>query len=83
MTFWWKLAAFCLFVTSVFGAGVYTEKKFSFANQVTAAYAALSKTQHGEMNIIKDQQKLESNREKNSDPCNNVRVPDNDSRVLY
>ena len=83
MTIWWKIGLFCLFVSTVFGAGVYTEKKFNLAAQATSAYKALTNAQNGEMEIIKDQQKLEENHAKNSDPCDDVVLPSDDSRVLH
>ena len=82
MTIWWKIAAFCLFVATVFGAGVYTEKKFSIAKQVESAYRALGSAQKGEMEIIKDQQELEKNHAKHKDPCDDAIVPPDDDRVL-
>lgn len=82
MTIWWKLSVLCAIVVLIFSAGVYSEKKLNLAAQATSAYAALTQAQKGEMNIIKDQQQLERNYAKHKDPCDNVIVPADDSRVL-
>lgn len=83
MTIWWKLSIVCVIIVSIFGAGVFAEKKMNLAAQATSAYAALTQAQKGEMAIIKDQQQLERNYAKHKDPCDNAFVPADDSRVLH
>lgn len=79
MNIYWQLFV----IVSVFSAGAYTDHKFSLADKVTSAYAAVTKAQNGEMEIIKDNQALENNHEKHKDPCDNAIVPSDDDRVLH
>lgn len=80
MNGWWAIAIFTFGVT----VGTYCDSRFHVADQVDSAYRQVAKAQKGEMEIIKDQQKLEANHAKHKDdPCDNALVPADDTRVLH
>ena len=57
------------FIIVSFSAGAYTDHKFHLANQVTAALEQVSKAQSGEVKLIKKDEELQKEFDKNADPC--------------